>query len=609
MCFFLLLFSSFSVVNLSAQRCGFVAQITNGSVVNLCTGSSITLNAAPTGASYTYKWQKQTSAGGPFADVTGATAGTYGTSALGAYRVLVSNGTCVDTSGILNLVHFDVQPGTISGGSSTAVCPGVVAGLLTGTAVPGADLRVITYQWERNINNAGWTAIDGATEANFLVGFIDFTSMFRRVVMDNCGNKATSNVITFTAAPPIVPGTISPMSQTINAGTAPATITSATAASGGSGNLSYQWQSSVFERGPFTDIPGATSASYAPGVLNQTTYFVRVAVDNTCKTAKGTADAAVVLVNGGILNAGYFTSFANCFFAGQKAYALQTQAPPSGGRPPYTVEWQSSTDNVNFTSIPGANGTVYEPGVLSTSTYFRKKVTDAAGTVAYSTVEKISLISTTLTGGSIGAGSLVACLGSSPAPLISSGSAAGFGEKLQYQWQYRKASATTWTDIPGQIRESYAPDPITEKTIFRRVAIDACGNNERRAFSNEVEIDTRPALVAGDIAPTAQMIITGSVPRALNSVTPPSGGTGSYTISWEQSSLAVGPFTTIPGASGVSYQPPALTKTTYYRRVVRDNNCLAIKYSYVVEVTVNANTGVPLIGGRLAGIDLCVPWR
>ncbi len=504
-------------------------------------------------------WQKQTSAGGPFADVAGANASNYNTNSLGAYRVLVSNGSCTDTSGITNLIRINVLGGTISGGPSAPICPGVVAGLLTGTLVPGTDLGVITYQWERNVNNAGWEAINGATTADYLVGFIDATTQFRRVAKDNCNNQALSNTITIQATPAINAGSITPMSQTINTGTSAATINSVSAASGGSGNLSYQWSSARFERGPFTAIAGATSASYSPGVLNQTTYYVRTAVDNTCNNSKNT-DVAVVFVTGGTLNAGYFTSAANCFFTGQAAAYLQTQASPSGGVPPYTIEWQSSTNNVNFTSIPGANGFIYEPGVLTQSTYFRKKVTDAAGTIAYSASEKISLIATVLTGGSISSASLVSCIGSSPSPILSTVSAGGFGEKISYQWQYSTSASGPWTNLAGEIRESYVPEPINVKTFYRRAAIDACGSNTRTAYSNIVEIDTRPALLAGSISPAAQMIIAGTTPRELVSIENPSGGTGSYTIGWEKSNLAVGPFTTITGAAGVSYQPESLPR-------------------------------------------------
>lgn len=603
-CLLFALFAGSVKAQSGTNKCGFTAQVTSGALINVCGSTAVALTSQPTGAGYTYQWQVQTTAGGPFTNIAGATGAVYNTNTLGAYRVLITKSSCTDTSGISNVIHFDVQGGTISGGSSGKTCQGDYGGLLTGSVVPGANLGIIKYQWESNENNAGWVTINGANDVNYTVGLVYNTTSFRRYSFDNCGNKAYSNIITFTTTSDIVPGVISPASQTINAGTSAAAITSATAASGGSGNLTYQWQSSLYERVGYTDIPGATSATYSPGVLNQTMYYRRVTVDATCKNSKAT-ESVVVFVNGGILTPGYFVTNSSCFFTGKSTSPLVTAVEPAGGVSPYKIEWQSSTDNVNFTTIPGATGSVYQPGLLTQSTYFRKKITDTKGQVVYTGSEKISLVATELTPGVIAATADVACLGSSPAPIISKGSAAGYGEKLSYQWQYKPASGSAWIDIPGQIREGFTPDPITEKTFFRRAAIDACGPNTRTVYSNEVSLDIRPALIAGAIKPTAQTIASGGTPIFLSSSEDPSGGTGSYTISWETDTLAVGPWKQVPGASGAGYQPPALTQTTYYRRAVKDNNCLAVKYTYVVEVAVKK--GDALIGGNLAGSTCVFP--
>ncbi len=80
---------------------------------------------------------------------------------------------------------------------------------------------------------------------------------------------------------------------------------------------------------------------------------------------------------------------------------------------------------------------------------------------------------------------------------------------------------------------------------------------------------------------------------------------GLMSISWDSASLAVGPWTTLPSQTGVSYQPPALNQSTYYRRAVMDNNCLAVKYTYVVEVFVN--TSPPVNGGAITGSGCVFP--
>ena len=593
----------------SAAKCaGFTAKVTNGSVLNLCNGSTITLSAEPADRSYTFQWQVQTTAGGPFASIAGATGSTYVVSSLGAYRVYISTGSCIDTSGITSVIRITPEGGKITPASANTICPGEVGGLIQGTQVPGADVGIVIYSWEKNEAGSGWAAISDIADQDLNVGHLFKTTDFRRVSSDNCGNKAYSNVVTLTIAPELIAGTISPMSQTINGGTTPAPISSVNASSGGSGNIGYQWQSSLYENTAFTDIAGATSASYSPGVLSQTTYYKRIAKDLRCFTTAASA-VAVVIVRNAPLIPGTFTINSNCFFPGYPLTTpikLTTNNEPTGGVPPYNVEWQSSTDNVNFTTIPGATGSVYQIGPLTESTYFRKKVTDAAGTVAYSSSEKITKIETPLTGGTIKPKSNVACLGSSPAEITSTGSPTGF-VGLSYQWQYMNSSTGgAWKDVTGQIRASYFPEPITEKTTFRRLAVDQCGENKRTEPSNEVVIDIRPALIAGDIEPTSQTVRPLATPVALRSVAGPSGGTGSYSLSWERADLAVGPWDTIPSEHTVGYQPPALTnKSAYYRRVVMDNNCLATKYTYVVEVYLNK--AAPINPCHLGGSQCVFP--
>jgi len=52
--------------------------------------------------------------------------------------------------------------------------------------------------------------------------------------------------------------------------------------------------------------------------------------------------------------------------------------PPTGSVPPYTYQWQLSSDNINFSNIQGANSLNYQPGILASTTYYRL-VQNAAG--------------------------------------------------------------------------------------------------------------------------------------------------------------------------------------------------------------------------------------
>ena len=602
----LMLFNNTSEAQKSAAKCaGFTATINNGSVINLCTGTSVQLNSTPVVTGYTYQWQSQPTTGGPFANVSGATSPDLTTSDLGAYRIIINAGTCKDTSGITSVIRLVLSGGTIRSSVTNALCPGEVGGLISGDTVAGLQVGIVTFTWEKNETNTGWTVISGATDLNYYVPNLFKATKFRRVAKDNCGNVAYSNEISFSIAGLVSGGNIAPKTQTVNQATTPAPILSVNPAVGGSGTISYQWQSSKYEKGPYLNIGGATGLDYAPGNLLQNYYFRRLAKDSKCGNI-AISDTALVIVTDAILDAGFFTIGSSCVFPGKSAAVLETGFLPSGGVPPYVTVWQSSTDNVTWTDIAGANGPTYQPTNLTQTTSFRKKVTDAAGTIAYSNSVTVTLVTSTLTGGTIASTASVACLGSNPAIIKSTSSPTGFAERLGYQWQYKNiSSGGNWVNINGQIRETLIPDPITEKTSFRRVASDACGPNTRSTPSNEVEIDIRPALIPGDITPTSQVIRPGNTPAQLVNQTAPSGGTNSYTISWDSASAAIGPFSTLSSQTALSYQPNALQQSAYYRRVVVDNNCLATKYTYVVEVYVN--TAPKVEGGSLTGSSCVFP--
>lgn len=80
--------------------------------------------------------------------------------------------------------------------------------------------------------------------------------------------------------------------QTICSGQTPASLTSVSAATN---FTSYQWQSSTTSSSAgFSNIGAATSATYSPGALTQTTYFQRIASDGTTQVSSNVITVTVV---------------------------------------------------------------------------------------------------------------------------------------------------------------------------------------------------------------------------------------------------------------------------------------------------------------------------
>lgn len=143
-----------------------------------------------------------------------------------------------------------------------------------------------TVQWQRKVGFGSWTDIPGATQYSYYPGSLSQTTEFRVCAATYSARAYTAPVIV-NVSPLFVPGRISG-NQTVISGYIPATITSSVPASGGSGPITYQWQSKS-DDSSWVDIIGATSATYQPPVLTATTLYRRKATSGTKTVYSNTA--------------------------------------------------------------------------------------------------------------------------------------------------------------------------------------------------------------------------------------------------------------------------------------------------------------------------------
>ncbi len=109
---------------------------------------------------------------------------------------------------------------------------------------------------------------------------------------------------------------------------------------------------------------------------------------------------------------------------------------------------------------------------------------------------------------------------------------------------------------------------------------------------------TQPAVLNPGSISADQVICSGDNPAALTENSAPTGGSGSYTFQWQQSTNAAGPFVNIAGATSNVYTPlSGAIYTLYYRRMVTSGVCVPL-YSNVVEVLVNPLPVALLTGGE-----------
>ena len=562
----------------------------------VCAGTApapLTSTAPATGGNgtFTYQWESSPN-NTTWTAIAGATAETFAPGPLAAttyFRRQVRSGTC--TTGPTNPVTITVTPALTAGSiaANQALCAGATPAPLTSASDASGGSGGIVYQWESSADNVTWAAIGGATGPTYAPGALSATTYFRRRASSGSAcAPAVSNVVTITVTPALVAGTIG-SDQTLCAGVTPAALTSTAAASGGTGTITYQWESSA-DNATWTTIAGATSPDYSSGSLAATTYFRRRATSGPCGPVY--SPSVVLTVLPALMAGSIAANQTVC--AGTSPAPLTSTGAAGGGTGTFTYQWESSADNTNWSAIAGATSPDYAPGPLATTTYFRRQVRSGTCTTTPSNVVTLT-VAPALTPGTIGTNQAL-CAGGTPVPLTSGAPATGGTGQLDYQWE-ASADNVTWTPIGGATGLTYAPSQLSVTTYFRRRA--NAGSGCAPAFSNVVTITVAPALTAGTIG-ADQTLCPGATPGTLTGTAGPGGGTGSYSYQWESSADNTN-WTAIAGAIGPTFAPGPLTATTYFRRRVTSGPC-GPEYSPSIVLTV-----LPaLVAGSIAADqDIC----
>jgi gliding motility-associated-like protein len=357
----------------------------------------------------------------------------------------------------------------------------------------------ITFLLDNSVNSFVWSPTSGlssSTVANPTASPASSTT-YTLTITDLLGCTKTANA-TVNVSSAVVGGTIA-TSTSYCTGSDPVALTSSTSGSGGTGTSGYQWQQSTDGGVTWTNITGATAATFDPGVITTTTLYRRV-YSNTCGSANSNT---VTLTVYPVLNAGTIGSNQTVCNGGDPAnITFNTNA--SGGNGPYSYQWQSSPDNATWTDIAGANTNSYDhPNGLTSIKYIRVRVTDACGTVTFANVITLNVYAA-LSGGTIATAQTI-CSGSTPATITSSAAASGGTGATTYQWQ-SSPDGVNWTNIPGATGATYSPASLSTTTYYRRVASNTCGS----VNSNSIIITVNPLPSVSSVPKTDVTICGGN---------------------------------------------------------------------------------------------------
>ncbi|HEX8504942.1 MAG TPA: gliding motility-associated C-terminal domain-containing protein, partial [Hymenobacter sp.] len=338
----------------------------------------------------------------------------------------------------------------------------------------------------------------------------------------------------------------------------------------------YAWQ---FGDGATSNVENPVHIYATPGNYTVT---LRITTECFCRESSGIIQVPDLPVPGSI-------AAPQTLCAGTAPATITSSAGASSDAGlPLTYQWESSTDNTNFTAIGGANGPTYTPpsSLPAGITYFRRRVQLLLpnGSGPYCDPRFTASVAITvlpaLTAGSIAADQTV-CAGSPAAPLTSTAAATGGTGTFVYQWE-SSPDNSTWAPIAGATAETFAPGALTATTFFRRqVRSGECTIPP----TNPVTVTVVPALTAGSIA-ASQSLCAGGTAAPLTSETPATGGTNNIVYQWESSTDNGATWTPIGGATGPAYAPGQLNATTLFRRQASSGTACAPVFSNVVTITV-----------------------
>ena len=294
-------------------------------------------------------------------------------SSAGALQVVVSSAGASDVNLATGTSTVNPLPTVLTTTDGARTGTGTVS--LSGTASAGA-----TLDWYAA--SSGGSVLSGGTGVlTFITPSISTTTPYYAEARNSTSGciSTSRTLVTATINGSLIAGSISG-AQTICAGSTPATITSSTVASGGTGSRTYQWQVST-DNTNFTNIPSANDATYSPGPLSQTTYYRR-AVSTLVDAAVYSSSVQVTVSP---------TSVAGTISAGSATVCYNESTTLTLNSSTGGIQWQSSLDGTSWTSIGGATSSTYNTGNLTATTQYKAVVTSGVCSPATTSISTITV--------------------------------------------------------------------------------------------------------------------------------------------------------------------------------------------------------------------------
>ncbi|MBN2667188.1 MAG: gliding motility-associated C-terminal domain-containing protein [Bacteroidales bacterium] len=497
---------------------------------------------------YEYRWETSTD-NLSFTDLPTATESYQPSQPLTQttwYRRTVSSGACMDVSPSVSINVLNPVENNSILTPAQEICEGMTFINLEGTVAPtlsGGD-NTYRYVWESSSDNSVWTAAAGVTSTAGYdpaesAAYFPGQQYFRRVVYsgsnDVCRNA--SEPVILTSYPELTSNTLVSADQTICSGSDPVVITGSSPLNGaGPGSYTFTWQDST-ENHSWTDITGFTNGAFpdfTTPVLTDTVRYRRIVRSSACMSISNAvwinvhetvSDNTISLLSDGLAD--------TTICSGSTPHRITGLIATGGTGVPgdFIYLWSSSPDNTSWTEIPAATGNEYQPGALTSTTWFRRR---AVSGECISESEPVRITVLPVIANNTIAGDQVVCKSDIPALLTQAPgqSISGGSGSYSYLWQ-QSADGSSWVSAQGTNNSSdgsYQPPAMTNSMRYRRFvtsgAFDCCSS-----ISNVLEL-VKDSLPEGYVISAGRDTILHSFDHIiqLQADPPADGGTGRWTL-------------------------------------------------------------------------------
>ncbi|MDZ7737945.1 MAG: gliding motility-associated C-terminal domain-containing protein [Bacteroidales bacterium] len=515
-----------------------------------------------------------------------------------------SDGTTrTDLNMLLNGFLFNSIISSFTGTQTDSICYGMTPQMIAGTEPVGGQ-KPYTFRWEKKGDEESvWTLVSESETLQNLVPDVPETDtlQFRRVVTDSNATPVsdTSKAVSIIVQPLITDNLVG-YDTIICAGQDPLLLLPANAGPGGGNSIYfYQWiDSTTTDSWQFAPGTG-TNSDYDPPALTATTYYSRVVISGRCIDTSNVTSVEVLPV---ISNNDIAEDQLICY---DNLFDDLSGLDPLNGDGSYTFEWISSSDQNNWSTAGGTADTRdYNPDETSAyfpgDRYFRRVVKSGHLDCCIDTSAQVKLTSLPVISNNTVSADHTVCQDSLPSALIGSTPGGGDGTNYTYIWEDSTRSLL-WTVIAGAEEKDYQPPALTDTTWYRRIIVSsACDDT-----SNVVVVNVNPAILDNTISTLSgasdTIICYGQTPLQLKGEIP-SGGDGFYNYEWQHSDDGLTWSTATGTFDQPDYNPPLLTDTTWYRRIVLSGVCETV--SNEVKITV-----LPLITGNSISPDQMICYN